>query len=220
MKQTKPAQAMELRSLSPVFDGPYDERRMTSDGMRQRLEHRSDEELLEILRRHDTNEWQPSVFPLAEDILRGRGVDVAQALASVPASDPSSDEDPLVPIAGFATVVESEACRSALLAAGFHVAGADQFLLQVDPALGPALGGFSLAVPASEADDARSFLAAAEGGELSAGLAACSACGSTDVISERTVSRSGTFMNTFLVGPVVPDVTVTFRCRGCGATWQ
>ena len=26
MKQTKPAQAMELRSLSPVFDGPLVER--------------------------------------------------------------------------------------------------------------------------------------------------------------------------------------------------
>jgi hypothetical protein len=193
---------------------------MTSDGMRQRLEQRSDEELLEILRMHDTNEWQPSVFPLAEDILRGRGVDVAQALASVPASDPSSDEDPLVPIAGFATVVESEACRSALLAAGFRVAGTDQFLLQMNPALGPALGGFSLAVPASEVDDARSFLAAAEGGDLSAGLAACSACGSTDVTSERKVSRAGTFMNTFLVGPIVPDVSVTFRCRSCGAAWQ
>lgn len=130
----------------------------------------------------------------------GRGVDVSQAaLVGASESDPPSDEDPLVPIAGFATVVESEACRSALLSAGFRVTGADQFLLQMDPALGPALGGFSLAVPASEADDARSFLAAAEGGELSAGLAACSACGSTDVISERTVSRSGTFMNTLLL---------------------
>ena len=27
MKQTKPAQAMELRSLSPVFDGPQEVRR-------------------------------------------------------------------------------------------------------------------------------------------------------------------------------------------------
>jgi hypothetical protein len=193
---------------------------MTADGMRQRLEQRSDEELLEIVRRHNTDEWQPSVFPLAEEILRGRGIDVVRALASAPESDPPSDEDPLVPIAGFATVVESEACRSALLAAGFRVAGADQFLLQVDPALGPALGGFRLAVPASEAEDARAFLAAAEGGELSAGLATCSACGSADVTAERSVSRSGTFMNTFLVGPVVPDVTVTFRCRSCDAKWQ
>ena len=76
------------------------------------------------------------------------------------------DGNAFVPIAGFATVVESEACRSALVAAGFTVMGADQFLLQVDPALGPAYGGFHLAVPQSEAEEARAFLAAADGGKL------------------------------------------------------
>src|SRR5262249_34891476 len=129
-------------------------------------------------------------------------------------------DDPFVTIASFATVVESEACRSALSAAGFAVAGEDQFLLQVDPALGPALGGFRLGVPASEAEEARQFLAAADSGELAGGLLECSACGSSNVESQRRVSRSGTFMNTFLVGPVVPDVTISFRCSDCGETWQ
>jgi hypothetical protein len=193
---------------------------MTSGSLRERLDERSDEELLEILRRHDTAQWQGSVFPLAEEILRSRGVDVKGELATASAGEGPWSEDPLVTIATFATVVESEACRSALLAAGFQVAAGDQFMLQVDPALGPALGGFRLAVPHSEADEARSFLAAAEGGELSAGLAVCAACGSQDVTAQRTVSRSGTFLNTFLVGPVVPDVTIVYKCKSCGAAWE
>lgn len=128
---------------------------MASDALRQRLERRSDDELIDMLRQHKTDEWQEAVFPLAEDILRGRGIDLAQALARTPVAEASPPEDPMVPIAGFATVVESEACRSALSAAGFGVVGQDQFILQVDPALGPALGGFRLAVPMSQVEGSR-----------------------------------------------------------------
>ena len=193
---------------------------MASDALRQRLEQLSDDALLDILREHNTDEWQAAVFPLAEEILRGRGIDVAQVLAGGRASEAPPADEPMVPIAGFATVFESEACRSALVAAGFRVVGEDQFVLQVDPALGPALGGFRLAVPMGEAEDARRFLAAAESGDLSKGLVECSACGSFEVISQREVSRSGTLLNTLFVGPVVQDVKISFRCRNCGATWQ
>jgi hypothetical protein len=193
---------------------------MTADTLHQRLLKRSDEELLDILRRHDSEEWQPDVFPMAEDILRSRGVDVVKALATAPASEAAPPDDPCVAIASFATVVESEACRSALTAAGFTVVGEDRYVLQVDPALGPALGGFRLGVPVSEAEEARQFLAAADRGELAEGTLECSACGSTDVEAQRENSRSGTFMNTFFVGPVVQDVTISFRCRSCGETWK
>jgi hypothetical protein len=193
---------------------------MTADALRQRLEECSNEELLDILRRHDTEEWQAHVFPLAEDILRKRGVDVLKELDDGPASEAVPPADPFVTIISFGTVVASEACRSALTATGFTVIGEDQFVLQVDPALGPALGGFRLGVRASEAEDARRFLAAADNGELAEGLLACSACGSTDVASRREVSRSGTFLNTLFVGPVVQDVTISFKCRSCGETWQ
>jgi hypothetical protein len=191
------------------------------DSLRQRLEERSTEELLEIVRAHDTDEWLPEIFPLAEEILRHRGIAIATeaAPASEDAEAPSPD-DPFVAIAGFATVVESEACQSALTAAGFTVVGADKFLLQVDPALGPALGGFRLGVPASQAEDARQFLAAAETGELSEGMLECQACGSTEVDAQKDSTRSGTFVNTLLVGPVVRDVSVSFRCRACGEKWE
>ena len=193
---------------------------MVADKLRQRLEERSSEELLDILRGHDTEEWQPAVFALAEDILRGRGVDTLKELLRAPAAKATAADDPVVAIASFATVVESEACRSALAAAGFNVAGEDRFVLQINPALGPALGGFHLGVPASEAEDARRFLASADSGELAEGTLECSACGSTNVEAQRTVSYAGTIMNTFFVGPAVQDVAISFRCRNCGETWQ
>jgi hypothetical protein len=194
---------------------------LTDDSLRTRLDEYSDEELLDILRRHDTEEWQAVVFPLVEEILLSRGVDTARALAGGPQTvAPDEEDDPFVAIASFATVVESEACRSALTAAGFTVANRDQYLLQVDPALGPALGGVQLGVPASEADEAREFLAAAESGTLASGLIECPTCGSGDVESRRDVSRAGTIMNTLLLGPAVRDVTITFQCRSCGAAWE
>ncbi|SRR6266481_5583561 len=167
---------------------------MAWDDSRQRLDNNSDEELIEILRHRDTEEWREIVFPLAEAILRSRGIDAAQALARLPQpeTEPPPAEEFFVPVASFATVVESEACRSALLAAGFKVMTADECLLRLDPALGPALGGVRLAVPGGEAEDARAFLASAESGDLPAGLIERSDCGSTDVVSERVVNRSGT----------------------------
>lgn len=193
---------------------------MASGELRERLEARSDDELLDILARKDTTEWQIGVFPIVEAILRERGIPVRQTLAHARESECTSSNDGFAVIATFATVVESEACRAALSAADFDVVAGDQFVLQVDPALGPALGGCRLAVPQSQAEDARAFLAAADGGELSAGLLACSTCGSQDVAVERSVSKGGTFMNTFLVGPVVRDVTITYKCRACRTTWE
>jgi hypothetical protein len=189
--------------------------------LRERPEERSTEELLEIVRAHDTDEWLPEVFPLAEEILRNRGVEPAtEAAADSEDAEAEAPDDPFVAIAGFVTVVESEACRSALTAAGFTVAGADKFLLQVDPALGPALGGFRLGVPASQAEDARQFLAAAETGELSEGLLECPACGSAEVDAHKDSTRSGTLINTLMVGPVIRDVSVSFRCRACGEKFE
>lgn len=192
---------------------------MTADGLRQRLEARSDDELLEILRARDEDEWQPEVFPIVEDILRQRGVGVAEATAPAESVEDEADQ-PMVLIARFRTSIESDACRSALDAAGFHVLSADEYTLRVDPALSPVLGGLRLMVPGSEAEDARAFLAAADDGQLSAGLIQCASCGSTDIGIERDVSRSGTLVNTLFSGVAVPDVTITYRCRACGTVWE
>src|SRR5512144_3244371 len=112
---------------------------MASEHLRKRLEQLSDEELIDILRRHDTGEWQEVVFSTAAEVLRSRGIEPPLGQAAACGTELANAEPKLVPVANFATVVEAEACRSALLAAGFSVVGEDQFLLGVDPALGPAL---------------------------------------------------------------------------------
>jgi hypothetical protein len=69
-------------------------------------------------------------------------------------------------VATFATLVDTEPCRSALQAAGFYVFLVDANTIAIDPGLWPGLGGVKLAVPGTEADDARAFLKAAEDGQL------------------------------------------------------
>lgn len=153
----------------------------------RRLGERTSDDLLAILRRHDLNEWQPEVFDLARGLLLDRGIDVDAALASprFPPDSPEADED-LEVIGTFATVVDAEPCRSAMTAAGFDVFLLDENALAVDPALWPALGGARMAVPSSQAEEAREFLAAANSGGLSSGPEVaiyCSSCGSSRVRS-------------------------------------
>jgi hypothetical protein len=47
------------------------------DELRNRLEQRSTEDLVEIALRHDLTEWRREVFPIVEAILKKRGVDVS-----------------------------------------------------------------------------------------------------------------------------------------------
>lgn len=61
--------------------------------LRRSLGQKMDAELIELLRKRDTEEWRPEVFALAEHILRRRGIDVKAALAPpppVPAPEPKT----------------------------------------------------------------------------------------------------------------------------------
>jgi hypothetical protein len=71
-------------------------------------------------------------------------------------------------VASFGTLVDAEPCRSALVAAGFDVFAVDANTIAVDPGLWPGLGGVKLAVPSTQAEEARAFLRAAEDGRLAA----------------------------------------------------
>lgn len=63
-----------------------------SNELRSRLDRMTTAELVEVLRAHDLKEWRPEVFPLAESILRGRGVDVAALMARAPDRDAARGE--------------------------------------------------------------------------------------------------------------------------------
>ena len=71
-------------------------------------------------------------------------------------------------IASFGTLVDAEPAHAALLAAGFDVFLVDANTIAVDPGLWPGLGGVKVAVPSTEAEEARAFLKAADEGRLAA----------------------------------------------------
>ena len=191
---------------------------MTHDEVRQRLSERPDDELLEILRRRDVDEWQPAVFDIASDILRSRGIDVPAAVAAGEPDVPEEEPPPVpVTIATCASEAESDACRAALETAGFRVFSGDEYILRLDPSLGPALGGYHLGVLPEEAEEARAFLAAAEAGALGEGLLECVKCGRADVSSSRHQPRTTSFLNALLGGP---ELVITYRCNQCGAEWR
>lgn len=188
----------------------------------QRLSARASEDLLEILRRHDLDEWEPRVFEMARSILVERGIDVASALTQrAPLDEEFNEPDELVIVATFGTVVDAEPCRSGLLGAGFAATFLDHNTIGVDPALWPALGGVKIAVPQSQVDEARAFFAEAERGELAGGSEVaiqCPHCGSFDVRFAKTIERSRTaaVTNAMLAGFVATTGQRSYVCNNCG----
>lgn len=132
---------------------------MTEDELRRRLDGKTTEELVALLRDHDVEEWRPEVFPLAESILQGRGIE-PPAPAPVSTTELDTPREAVVAVGWFRTVPEADALRSALLAAGFRAAIRDEYTLLIDQSLVPAYGGVQLTVPETEAEAARQFLAA------------------------------------------------------------
>lgn len=190
----------------------------------RRLEARDTGDLLEMLHEHDLDEWEPEVFEAARTLLVARGVDVDGALARLgtAGNEPQPIDDPVV-VAMFGTVVDAEPARSGLLGAGFDAVFLDHNAIGVDPALWPALGGVKIAVPRSQAGEAREFLAQAERGELAAGpdvAIQCPRCGSTNVRFERHTDRAATVAAAAAAGLVAPPGDRAYVCGDCGETVQ
>lgn len=77
-----------------------------------------------------------------------------------------SAEPRLEVVTSFGTLVDAEPVRAALEAAGFDVFLVDAHTIAVDPGLWPGLGGVKIAVPSTQAEEAREFLKAADDGRL------------------------------------------------------
>lgn len=186
----------------------------------ERLRRRSTDELIALLAEKDLDEWQPEVFDLARRILVERGLDAEAAVGSYLDALPRDEPSQLETVASFATLVDAEPCRSGLLAAGFRVFLVDANTIAVDPALWPALGGVKLAVPMTEAEEARSFLKAGEDGELAASPEVaihCPSCGSAKVGLVSRLDRVSTVGSTLLAGVVAPIHASRYVCNECGA---
>ena len=189
------------------------------DGATARLREQPDDALLDILAAHDTSEWEPEVFDITRGLLAERGVDVAARLAARVPPPPEVDhtEDPLEVVATFGVVPDAEPCRAGLVSAGFDVFLLDENLLNVDPALWPMLKGVKMAVPHSQAEEAREFLAAVERGELSQSpevAIRCGACGSGNV---RFVSHGAHRLAAAVIPLLGAGPASSYECADCGA---
>lgn len=134
---------------------------------RNELDQRETDELVEILVARDEDAWRPEIFPLVEELLRERDVDVTEAVdarkrlleeraAAASAAAAAADAEP-VAIAEFDDEVEAEMCQVALTRAGIEAR-----------VMQPPGGGGSplrLLVAAADADAARDALAATEAPE-------------------------------------------------------
>jgi len=132
-----------------------------TDDLRRRLEEKSTEELLDIVRDRDEDAWRPEVFVIAESILRARGEEVPAAAprgeAAVSEGEPvevcALTDPSLLPIAkslleeaGIDYVVRNEETQN-LFGWGQAIAG-------FNPVVGPPV----IVVPSSRLDEARELL--------------------------------------------------------------
>jgi len=96
------------------------------DYVRQEMDARETEDLVEILARQDEEEWSPEVFPLVEEVLRDRGVRVAEEIGRLRAQlgdqAPETHVEPTpsqgVSVASFEGESDAQLCRMALEQAG------------------------------------------------------------------------------------------------------
>jgi hypothetical protein len=138
-----------------------------TDDIRKALESLPTSELLDALRGGDSAELRPEVAPIAEEILRARGVDVAAAIESLDAADTYVDFQALTTIATFGLAVDAHLCHMALEEAGIRAWIFNDNLAGVHVPLAMAVG-ISVRVQPEQAEAAREVLAAVRSGEAAA----------------------------------------------------
>jgi DNA-directed RNA polymerase subunit M/transcription elongation factor TFIIS len=130
----------------------------------------------------------------------------------------------MVVLQRFRDVLDAEAARGALAAAGIESVLADENVVGVAWTYSNAIGGIRLMVPEAQADEARELL----GGDHASDLAhatgttpepalRCPKCSSADVYFETGRRRTAAFMLLMFLPWIWPDRN---RCRGCGHAWK
>jgi hypothetical protein len=188
------------------------------DHVRGQMRLRETDELLEILKRHDTEEWRPEVFALVEEVLDERGVDIADELGRLAIAARSRPSCELTTAALLTRSSEALAFRTALDHAGIAS-------LEIREETAEA-GGWQLLVHAEETGAAREILAdlraaPAPGLDVEAEsvevLIACARCGATDIASTETASATAALEQLF--GTPVASCSAAHRCRECDYGW-
>lgn len=194
-----------------------------TDDLRNRLERRPTDELVEIFVAHDEDEWRPEVFPLVEAILVARGVDLAAATAS-PAEDESEEKDEsgdLEVVATFHDALRASLCRSALGAAGIEAWLSTENVAGIAPHLGIALG-IQVQVRPEDLEAAAEVLRSVESGSAAIPEDAepCPRCSSMETEHRASPDRAGALLGQLVMGLPRPDAIWTWTCKACGHEWR
>jgi hypothetical protein len=192
-----------------------------TDELRERLSTRPTDELVEILREQDTEEWRPEVFPLVEAILQERGVDTEAAKAAGPLPRDVLEFAAVQPVVTLNTSLEANLCRMALVEAGIEAWLSTEHLAGVAPPLGVAVG-VDVLVRSENVEAARELLA-----ELDTGAAAlpvepepCPRCSSVETEHHRAPDRVSAVSGWALAGVPLPAGVWRWKCHGCGHEWE
>ncbi len=142
------------------------------DKVREEMGWRSTEEIVEILALRDEEEWRLEAFMVAEEVLRDRGVSVADAVAQYreqasalaePEDVAPAAPDEFVAVATFDSEEEAQLCRMALQQAGVPAVscnpddkyhrGSEGWEIQVDPQHAEAARAVLEAAPLADDDE-------------------------------------------------------------------
>lgn len=160
------------------------------DDLRRRLEQRSTDELVSILRNRDEEEWRPEVFDIVASILAARGLPPAEVVALGPEGIDVLESQPLLTVGRYFSPIEAHAHRLALEQGGIRAWVSDE-ILGTSYGLGV---GARLQVRAEDEASARSVLEAgpAPASALPADIAEeqCPKCGSTEVTQAARIGGS------------------------------
>jgi hypothetical protein len=193
-----------------------------SDDLRERLDQLPTNELEEILRDHDTEEWRAEVFPLVEAILQARGVDTTAVKALGPLPKEALEFVPVKVATSLGTLVEANLCRMALVEAGIEAWLSTEHLSGVAPPLGFAIGVDVLVRPENVAA-ARSVLASLEAGAAALRYEPepCPGCGSLETEHRREGADRITALSDWAtVGVPLPGGVWRWKCNACGREWE
>ena len=190
-----------------------------SDDLRDRLAAMSTEELMDLLARRDADEWREEVFPIAEDLLRQRGVAVQPATSD--RQDETPEPGPPAVLATFSTAIEANLCSMVLQEAGIEAWLSTEHLAGVSPPLGLAIG-VSVVVDGAELDGAREVLRQLNLGEGALPLdpEPCPQCASAETEHVKSPDRLGAVSSWVLFGMPLPAVKWRWACRSCHHEWQ
>jgi len=190
-----------------------------TDDLRSRLARLPTEELVEILRAQDLENWRPEVFPIVEALLRERVVD--PALVPREEAPPQADFESLEPVASFGDAMEAKLCRMALGEAGIEAWLSTEHLAGVAPPLGLAIG-IDLLVRPEMVAAAREVLASLAAGEaaLPEENESCPRCQSSETEHIEGVDRGVAVANFVLVGYPRPHPVWRWKCNACGHEWE